>query len=64
MTTQPVYEVITKENLTAAFKDALDQANIEVLSRLDQLIDAYSATAQPSLWVWGLTSRWGYDKWW
>jgi hypothetical protein len=24
----------------------------------------YAATAPPSLWTWGNTSRWDYDKWW
>lgn len=64
MVAQPVYEVIKKEDLAAAFSDALTVANNEVLSRLNQLIDLYAATAPPSLWTWDNTSRWDYDKWW
>lgn len=61
---QPTYEVIKKEDLEAAFRDALAHANVEVLERLNQLIDMYSAVAPSSLWVWDKTSRWDYDEWW
>lgn len=62
--TQPVYEVIKKEDLTAAFADALAISLTEVLARINQLIDIYSATAPSSLWTWGYSSRWDYDMWW
>jgi len=64
MSEQPTYEVIKKADLEGAFRDALRLANEEILARLNALIELYSATAQPSLWTWGNTSRWGYDKWW
>jgi len=64
MVMQPVYEVIKKEDLAAAFADALTIANVAVLERLDNLIDLYAATAPSSLWTWGNTSRWDYDMWW
>jgi hypothetical protein len=64
MAEQPVYEVIKREDLTAAFKDALAAALLEVLERINQLIDMYSATAPSSLWVWDYTSRWDFDMWW
>lgn len=61
---QPTYEVIKREDLMAAFRDALVQANLEVLARINAMIDMYAATAPSSLWVWGQTSRWDYDLWW
>jgi len=59
-----VYEYIKKTDIQAAFRDALNESLSGILSRLNALIDAYSATAQPSLWTWDNTSRWDYDKWW
>lgn len=64
MVEQPVYEVIKKEDLTAAFTDALTIWGTELLARIDQLIDLYAATAPSSLWTWDHTSRWDYDMWW
>lgn len=64
MVAQPVYEVIKKEDLTAAFRDAIEGALIDLMARINQLIDIYSATAPSSLWVWDYTSRWDYDTWW
>jgi len=61
---QPTYEVIKREDLLAAFRDAMTQSLLEVLERINNLIDMYSATAPSSLWVWGQTSRWDYDMWW
>lgn len=61
---QPTYEVIKKEDLTAAFRDALAGALLDILARINQLVDLYSATAPSSLWVWDYTSRWDYDLWW
>lgn len=64
MVEQPVYEVIKKEDLTAAFTDALTIWGEGLLARIDQLIDLYAATAPSSLWTWDHTSRWDYDMWW
>jgi len=64
MINQPVYEVIKKEDMTAAFRDALVQALSELMTQIQQLVDIYSATAPSSLWTWGYTSRWDYDVWW
>ena len=64
MVQQPIYEVIKKEDLMAAFADALAVANVEILQRLDNLIELYAATACSSLWTWDNTSRWDYDMWW
>ena len=64
MVVQPTYEVIKKEDLTAAFADALAISLSEVLSRIDNLIDLYAATAPSSLWTWDNTSRWDFDMWW
>lgn len=61
--TQPIYEVIKKEDMTGAFRDALAQALLEVLERINTLVDMYSATAPASLWTWDYTSRWDYDMW-
>lgn len=60
----PVYEYIKKEDIEAAFRDALKLAFAEITERIDTLISLYAATAPASLWVWGQTSRWDYDKWW
>ena len=64
MVEQPVYEVIKKEDMQAAFRDALEEALLDVLSRINALVDMYSATAPSSLWTWGYTSRWDFDLWW
>jgi len=61
---QPTYEVIKKEDLAGAFADALERALLDVLSRINELIDMYSATAPSSLWTWDYTSRWDFDMWW
>lgn len=63
MVEQPTYEVIKKEDLTAAFADALAISLEEVLARINQLVDLYSATAPSSLWTWDYSSRWDFDMW-
>ena len=60
----PVYEYIKKEDIEAAFRDALVLAFAEITARIETLISLYAATAPASLWVWDYTSRWGYDMWW
>lgn len=60
----PVYEYIKKEDIQAAFRDALVLAFSDIVARIDTLISLYAATAPQSLWVWDHTSRWDYDKWW
>ena len=62
-TGNPVYEYIKKEDIEAAFRDALVLAFAEITARIETLISLYSATAPASLWVWDFTSRWGYDFW-
>jgi len=64
MVEQPTYEVIKKEDMQAAFRDALEQSLLELLERINNLIDLYSATAPSSLWTWGYSSRWDFDMWW
>ena len=63
-TGNPVYEYIKKEDIEAAFRDALVLALAEITARIETLISLYAATAPPSLWVWDFNSRWGYDMWW
>jgi len=60
----PVYEVIKKEDIEGAFRDALVPALNEILSRIDSLIATMTATAPQGLWTWDFTSRWDYDMWW
>jgi hypothetical protein len=64
MVVQPTYEVIRRQDLTAAFADALAIWGNELISKINQLIDLYAATAPSSLWTWDHSSRWDYDKWW
>ena len=63
MVVQPVYEVIKKEDLAAAFADALTVWGAELMAAIQQLVDLYASTAPSSLWVWNNTSRWDYDLW-
>jgi len=63
-TGNPVYEYIKKEDIQAAFRDALVLAFVEITARIETLISLYAATAPPSLWTWDHTARWDYDKWW
>ena len=60
----PVYEYIKKEDIEGAFRDALVLSFAEITARIETLISLYGATAPSSLWTWGMTSRWGYDRWW
>ena len=60
----PVYEYIKKEDIEAAFRNALQLAFVEITARIEELIALYAASAPPSLWVWDYSSRWGYDMWW
>ena len=60
----PVYEYIKKEDITAAFRDALAGALADILEQIETLISLYAATAPSSLWTWDHTSRWDYDMWW
>jgi len=63
-TEQPVYEVIKREDLIAAFNTALRLALDEILTSIEELTTLYAATATSSLWTWNYTSRWDYDMWW
>ena len=60
----PTYEIIKKEDIEGAFRDALTGSILEVLSRIDSLIDTITSTAAQGLWTWNYTARWDYDKWW
>ena len=60
----PVYEYIKKEDIEAAFRDALSLALVEILAKIEVLTTLYANTAPPSLWTWDHTSRWDYDMWW
>jgi len=64
MNNQPTYEVIKREDILAAIRDALTAALEGIVAQLEQLISLYSATAPSSLWTWDYTSRWDYDTWW
>jgi hypothetical protein len=63
-TGNPVYEYIKKEDIEAAFRDALVLSFVEITARIEELIALYAASAPPSLWVWDYSSRWDYDLWW
>jgi len=60
---QPVYEVIKREDILAAIRDAIIAAFAPVTAQIQALIDSYAATAPSSLWTWDYTSRWDYDVW-
>ena len=64
MVSQPVYEVIKKEDLQGAFRDALRLALTEVLARINTFIEIYTSVQTSSLWTWDYSSRWDYDMWW
>jgi hypothetical protein len=61
---QVTYEVIKKEDIEGAFRDALLKVLEELVSRINSLINTVTATAPKGLWVWDFTSRWDYDQWW
>jgi len=60
----PTYEIIKKEDIEGAFRDALQQAMILILARVDSLIAVQTASAPQGLWVWDFKARWDYDMWW
>jgi len=59
----PVYEYIKKEDIEAAFRDALQKSLADTLAQIENLVTLYSKTAPSSIWVWDFTSRWDYDFW-
>jgi hypothetical protein len=61
---KPCYEVIKKEDLQAAVKDAIVDAFAQLVPQINSLIDVMTATAPQGLWTWDFTSRWDYDKFW
>lgn len=61
---QPIYEIIKREDLIAAFTIALERALKEVLARIDEFIDIYTSIEVSALWIWDYSSRWDYDMWW
>ena len=61
---QPCYEVIKREDLIGAFSEALERALTDILERINEFIDIYTAIEVPTLWVWDYGSRWDYDMWW
>jgi len=61
---EPTYEIIKKQDIEGAFKDALIIAMNELLARIDNLIEIMTSSAPQGLWTWGYTSRWDYDFWW
>jgi len=60
---KPTYEVIKKEDLEAAFRDALIKALQVIIPKIDGYIEAASSGAPQGLWVWDYTSRWDIDMW-
>lgn len=59
----PVYEIIKKEDIEAAFADALEKHLPVVLERLNEIALIFASSTPESLWTWGYTSRWGFDRW-
>jgi len=59
----PVYEYLKKEDLANKFKEALEISFRELTAQINNLIWMYTKTAVNSPWVWGYSSRWGYDFW-
>jgi hypothetical protein len=59
----PIYEVIRREDIMAAFRDALNISNTAIMSQLDTLIELETSRASASVWHWGMWSRWGLDVW-
>ena len=55
------YEVIKKEDIEGAFRDALIKTLGELAAKINALIATVTATAPQGLWVWDFTSRWNYD---
>jgi hypothetical protein len=60
-TTGIVYEVIKKEDLVSAFREALASALIEVLGRIDYFVQIYTSIETRALWVFDLRNRLDYD---
>lgn len=61
--TSPIYEVIRREDIMAAFRDALRESNVEIIAQLEEISVLFSALSPASLWLWGRSSRWGFDMW-
>jgi hypothetical protein len=60
-TTGIIYEVIKKEDLVSAFREALASALIEVLGRIDYFVQIYTSIETRALWVFDLRNRLDYD---
>lgn len=63
-TKQPIYEVIKREDIREAFRDALRLELGAVLLYQENLINLYTSSQPSSLWTWDFTSRWDFDQWW
>lgn len=61
---QPVYEVIKREDLAGAFRDALKPVGDGIVASIENIVTLYAATQPPALWVWDFSSRWDFDMWW
>lgn len=59
----PTYEVIKKEDIEAAFRDALIKALQDIIFRINGLIETITSSAPQGLWTWDFTSRWDIDMW-
>ena len=61
---QPVYEVIKREDLAGAFRDALEPFQNALILQLEDVMILYSAIVPNALWTWDFSSRWDFDMWW
>lgn len=62
-TKQPTYEVITREDMKEAFRDALQPLENDILARLDNVVNIFASSQPTGLWTWDYMSRWDYDQW-
>jgi len=59
----PAYEFLKKEDLTNALREALVISFREITEQISYLVSLYTKTAIKNPWVWGYSSKWGYDFW-
>jgi hypothetical protein len=59
-----VYEIIKREDIREAFRDALRIELGALLISQENLITLYAASQPSSLWQWDFTSRFDFDLWW
>jgi hypothetical protein len=60
---QPIYEVIKREDMQAAFTNAIAKFMASLQTAITDLLNMLANPPAAAPWTWGGTSRWSFDVW-